>query len=290
MIQMEADGEPAKSNALDFLNASGKTLVMGVLNVTPDSFSDGGRFFKSGDALARALRMTEEGADFIDIGGESTRPFSDPITVREELDRVIPVIEELRKRVETLITIDTTKAAVAREAVNAGAAVINDISALRFDPDMARVAAELKTPVALMHMKGSPKDMQVNPTYDDLMGELIAFFRERIDSAGAAGIPEDRIIIDPGVGFGKTYDHNLLIINRLGELTSLGRPVLLGTSRKTFIGKITGVEKPEQRDVGTGATTAIGVYNGARIIRAHNVSMTRQIADMADAILRERVG
>jgi dihydropteroate synthase len=233
--------------------------------------------------------MAEEGADFLDIGGESTRPFSDSISDQEEMDRVIPVIEELRKRVRTYISIDTTKADVAREAVKAGAALINDISALRFDPDMARTAAALKTPVALMHMKGTPKNMQVNPVYDDLMGELIAFFRERIDHAFAAGIPEDHIIIDPGIGFGKTFDHNLMILNRLRELTSLGRPVLLGTSRKSFLGKITGTETAGERDAGTGATTAIGIYHGARIIRAHNVLMTRHIADVTDAIKREHI-
>ena len=284
------EGPKTESNVPDFLRASEKTLVMGVLNVTPDSFSDGGRFFEKDKAIAHALRMVEEGADFIDIGGESTRPFSDPISGQEEMDRVVPVIEELQKRVETYISIDTTKAAVAREAVKAGATLINDISALRLDPEMAGTAAALKAPVALMHMKGSPKNMQVNPTYDDLMGELIAFFRERIEFAAAAGIPEERVIIDPGVGFGKTFDHNLMIINRLGELiTSLGRPLLLGTSRKGFLGQIVKTETARERDAGTGATTAIGVYHGARIIRAHNVLMTRHIADVTDAIKRERI-
>jgi len=291
MKRLEVDEGPAPESIVpDFLSSSGKTLVMGVLNVTPDSLSDGGHFFETDKAIAHALRMAEEGADFIDIGGESTRPFSDPISDQEEMDRVIPIIEELRKRVGTHISIDTTKAVVAREAVNAGAALINDISALRFDPQMALTAAALKAPVALMHMKGTPKNMQVNPTYDDLMGELIEFFRERIDYAAAAGIPENRIIIDPGIGFGKTFDHNLMILNRLRELTSLGRPLLLGTSRKAFIGKITGAETAGERDTGTGATTAIGVYHGARIIRAHNVLMTRHIVDVTDAIKRERIG
>lgn len=267
----------------------GKTLIMGVLNVTPDSFSDGGVFLPKDKAVDHALRMASQAADFIDIGGESSRPFSGSVSVHEELERVIPVIEVLREKTNSLISIDTTKSLVARQAVAAGAALINDISALRFDEEMAATVAELDVPVVLMHMKGTPRNMQVDPTYSNLMDEVKAFFEERMQYAVARGIPENHIILDPGIGFGKTFDHNVQILHRLKELTSLGRPVLIGTSRKAFLGKITGVTQADQRDIGTAASLAIGVYNGARIVRVHNVEVARQTVAVVEAIKHETV-
>jgi dihydropteroate synthase len=264
----------------------GRTLVMGVLNVTPDSFSDGGKFFPREKAVAHGILMAEQGADIVDVGGESSRPFSEPVSLQEELDRIIPVIEALKKRIESVISVDTTKAQVAREAITAGAGLINDISALRFDPDMTGVVASSKLPVILMHMKGTPEDMQKNPFYSEIITEIVRFFHERIEHAVSSKIPKDRIILDPGIGFGKTFDHNLQIINRLKDFVHLGRPILLGTSRKAFIGKIVGQEM-DQRELGTAATVAIGVYNGAKIIRVHDVAVAKQIIAMADAIKYE---
>lgn len=268
-------------------SAKGNTLIMGVLNVTPDSFSDGGLFFDGKTALDHGLRMAEEGADIIDIGGESTRPFSEPISIQEEIERVVPVIEALSSRVDAMLSIDTTKSEVAREAVRAGARLINDISAMRFDENMGVVTAELDVPVVLMHMKGSPRTMQIKPYYRDVMAEIKEFFQERMDYAVSCGIARDHVILDPGIGFGKTFDHNLQILHRFSDFLTLDRPLLLGTSRKAFIGKITGKEQALERDIGTAATVAIGVYNGARIIRTHNVEIARQTVAVVDAIKQE---
>jgi dihydropteroate synthase len=265
-----------------------KTCIMGVLNVTPDSFSDGGQYLESNTAIERGFTMAREGADIIDVGGESTRPFSRKITVREELDRVIPVIEGLRKELAIPISIDTCKGEVAQEALRVGASMINDISALRFDPDMASIAAEAGVPVILMHMKGMPETMQQNPTYGDLIPEILDFLEDAIERSVSAGIKRDLIIVDPGIGFGKTFDHNLKIIKALSRFEALERPVLLGTSNKAFIGHILGKEVYE-RDTGTMATIAYGVINGAHIVRVHHVSKAVETVRMIEAIRRGRV-
>ncbi len=265
-----------------------KTCVMGVLNVTPDSFSDGGQYLESNTAIERGITMAREGADIIDVGGESTRPYSRKITVSEELDRIVPVIEGLRKELAIPISIDTCKGEVAQEALKAGASMINDISALRLDPDMASIAAEAGVPVILMHMKGMPENMQKNPTYGDLIPEIFDFLEDAIDRSVSAGIKRNLIIVDPGIGFGKTFDHNLKIIKELSRFEALERPVLLGTSNKAFIGHILGKEVYE-RDTGTMATIAYGVINGANIVRVHNVRRAVETVRMIEAIRRGRV-
>jgi dihydropteroate synthase len=265
-----------------------KTHVMGVLNVTPDSFSDGGQYLESNTAIERGFTMAREGADIIDVGGESTRPYSRKITISEELDRVVPVIEGLRKELAIPISIDTCKGEVAQEALRVGASMINDISALRFDPDMASIAAEAGVPVILMHMKGMPENMQKNPTYGDLIPEIFDFLEDAIERSVSAGIKRDLIIVDPGIGFGKTFDHNLKIIKELSRFEALERPVLLGTSNKAFIGHILGKEVSE-RDTGTMATIAYGVINGANIVRVHNVRKAVETVRMIEAIRRGRV-
>jgi dihydropteroate synthase len=265
-----------------------KTRVMGILNVTPDSFSDGGQYLESNTAIERGITMAREGADIIDVGGESTRPYSRKITVSEELDRVVPVIEGLKKELAIPISIDTCKGEVAQEALKAGASMINDISALRFDPDMASIAAEAGVPVILMHMKGMPENMQKNPTYGDLIPEIFDFLEDAIERAVSAGIKRDMIIVDPGIGFGKTFDHNLKIIKELSRFEALERPVLLGTSNKAFIGHILGKEVYE-RDTGTMATIAYGVINGAHMVRVHNVRKAVETVRMMEAIRRGRV-
>ena len=265
-----------------------KTRVMGTLNVTPDSFSDGGQYLESNQAIERGITMAREGADIIDVGGESTRPYSRKITVSEELDRVVPVIEGLKKELAIPISIDTCKGEVAQGALKAGASMINDISALRFDPDMASIAAEAGVPVILMHMKGMPENMQKNPTYGDLIPEIFGFLEDAIERSVSAGIKRDLIIVDPGIGFGKTFDHNLKIIKELSRFEALERPVLLGTSNKAFIGHILGKEVYE-RDTGTMATIAYGVINGAHIVRVHNVRKAVETVRMIEAIRRGRV-
>lgn len=265
-----------------------KTRVMGTLNVTPDSFSDGGQYLESNTAIERGITMAREGADIIDVGGESTRPYSRKITVSEELDRVVPVIEGLKKELAIPISIDTCKGEVAQGALKAGASMINDISALRFDPDMASIVAEAGVPVILMHMKGMPENMQKNPTYGDLIPEIFDFLEDAIERSVSAGIKRDLIIVDPGIGFGKTFDHNLKIIKELSRFESLERPVLLGTSNKAFIGHILGKEVYE-RDTGTMATIAYGVINGAHIVRVHNVRKAVETVKMIEAIRRGRV-
>lgn len=267
------------------LGFSSRTLIMGVLNVTPDSFSDGGLFYDHARAIEHGIKLARDGADIIDIGGESTRPGSDPVSLQEEIRRVIPVIEALAREVDVPISIDTCKAEVASRALDAGASMVNDISALRFDPEMVRVVAERKVPVVLMHMKGTPKDMQLDPRYDDLISEIMAFLEERVHFAESNGVPPDSIIIDPGIGFGKTVEHNLSIINHLRKFKSLGKPILLGTSRKSFIGKVLNVGITE-REEGTAATVVAGIINGADIVRVHDVSKILPAVRMADAIVR----
>jgi dihydropteroate synthase len=260
-----------------------RTLLMGVLNVTPDSFSDGGRYFNKEKAVAHGLRMAEEGADLIDVGGESTRPGSKPLPLEEELRRVIPVIETLGKEVSIPISIDTYKSAVARHAIGAGAHMINDISGLRFDPGLAKVAAESDVPIVLMHIRGTPETMQQKVQYDSLFSDILRSLRESIGKAESAGVDPDQILIDPGIGFGKNLDHNLLILRHLSELRVLGKPIVLGTSRKSFIGRILH-EEVDGRLEGTLASIAIGAFNGAHIIRCHDVLPAKKTLAVTDAI------
>jgi dihydropteroate synthase len=271
---------------LDIARRGERTLVMGVLNVTPDSFSDGGRFFAPEDALRQAERMADDGADILDVGGESTRPGAEPPSVEEELSRLLPVIKAIAARLPVPISVDTYKAAVARRAVEAGAAMVNDISALTFDPDMARAVAERNVPVCLMHIRGTPRDMQQNPVYGDVVAEVRDWLAERAEAAKRAGIPPEHIILDPGFGFGKTAAHNLELLRRLRELTALGYPLLIGTSRKSTIGKVLGGLPPDDRLEGTAATVALSIANGAAIVRVHDVKEMTRVARMTDAVVR----
>jgi dihydropteroate synthase len=255
---------PATSLALPY------PCIMGIVNVTPDSFSDGGRFLAPEDALAQGLRLVHEGAALVDIGGESTRPGSDAVSSDEELRRVLPVVEALAERVGVPISVDTTKAEVARRALRAGAGLINDVTALRGDEEMAEVVAEAGCPVCLMHMLGQPKTMQDDPHYDDVVDDILRFLEERMAFALARGVREEQILLDPGIGFGKTVEHNLTLLRHLDRLVGLGRPVVLGASRKRFLGAILGAE-PGQRVVGTVATTVVGVLAGAHVFRVHDV-------------------
>jgi dihydropteroate synthase len=268
---------------------SKKTCIMGILNVTPDSFSDGGRYFDQSSAIKRAIQMADDGADVIDIGGESTRPGSEPVPAEEELRRTIPVIEALSREIGIPISIDTYKSDIARRALDAGASMVNDISGLRFDRKMAGTVAEYKVPVVLMHIKGTPKNMQQDPRYHALIPEVLEYLRKSITIAGDAGISEDVIIIDPGIGFAKTFEHNLEIINKLNEFTSLGRPVLIGPSRKAFIGKILGDATTGERLEGTAAAVAISIMNGANIVRVHDVKEMARVAKVADAVKRIKI-
>jgi dihydropteroate synthase len=257
---------------------------MGVINVTPDSFSDGGLFWDRDRAIARGETLAAEGAQLIDVGGESTRPFSEPLPVAEETARVIPVIRELARRLAIPISVDTYKAEVARAALDNGAALVNDISALRFDPEMAAVVRDFGVPVILMHMQGTPRDMQQHPRYENLLQEVHSFFAERLDWCRSRGISPERLILDPGIGFGKTLQHNLILIRRLDFFRDLDRPLLIGTSRKSFVGRLTGKENPLEREWGTGATTAIAAWQGAHILRVHMAEAARQILAVTDAL------
>jgi len=268
---------------------SKRTYIMGVLNVTPDSFSDGGIYFDKASAIERAYQMVEEGADIIDIGGESTRPGSEPVTLEEELRRTIPVIEPLVNKIRVPLSIDTYKSEVAKRALDAGASMVNDISGLRFDHKMPEVVSEHKVPIVIMHIKGRPRDMQDNPVYEALIPEIMDYLREGIEKAKQSGISEDKIIIDPGIGFGKTFDHNLEIINKLHELTLLEKPILIGPSRKAFLGKILGNAPVTERLEGTAAAVAISILNGANIIRVHDVKEMVKVAKVVDAIKREKM-
>ena len=261
---------------------------MGVLNVTPDSFSDGGLYLQSEKAIEHGLAMARDGADIIDVGGESARPYSEKISISEEIDRVIPVIQALSSELQIPISIDTHRAEVARHALRAGASIINDISAFRFDPNIITIASEAGVPVILMHMKGTPANMQDNPTYENLIPEILDFLKSAMGRGIRGGIRKEMIIVDPGIGFGKTFDHNLEIIKNLNEFSTLERPILLGTSRKAFIGHLLGKEVQE-RDTGTMATVAIGVMNGAHIVRVHNVKATLKTVRIVDAIKRGSV-
>ncbi|MGB9497550.1 MAG: dihydropteroate synthase [Dissulfuribacterales bacterium] len=260
---------------------------MGVINVTPDSFSDGGKFSSPEGAKQQAASLIAAGADILDIGGESARPFSEPVTLEEELRRVIPAIREIRKISDCPISVDTVKAEMAEAALSEGADIINDISALRFDPRMADVASALEAPVILMHMKGTPRYMQVNPSYEDVVGEVKLFLEKRVTWANSKGIPREKILIDPGIGFGKNFHDNLVLINHLQEFTELGVPVVVGVSRKAFLGTITGIKEAEERDVATLGAVAASSVRGADLVRVHNVALTRQVLQVVDAICRE---
>ena len=271
------------------LQIGGRALIMGVLNCTPDSFYDGGRYFSHEAAIAHGQLLAEEGAEVIDIGGESTRPKgvygggAEPVSVEEEKRRVLPVIEALSKIVNLPLSIDTYKAAVASAAVQAGASLVNDISGFQFDPQMPETVAQLGVPVVIMHTKGSPAEMQSNPAYENLLDELYLYFEEQIALARAAGIAADRLIIDPGLGFGKRVQDNYEILRRLPEFHGLGCPILIGPSRKSFVGKALNLP-PEQRLEGTAAAVAAAVMNGAHIIRVHDVREMRRVATIAGLI------
>jgi dihydropteroate synthase len=260
-----------------------RTVLMGVLNVTPDSFYDGGRRLELGVALSHAVAMVEAGADIIDIGGESTRPGARPVPLEEELSRVLPLIRALRRESAVVISIDTYKSIVARRALDEGADILNDISALRFDPEMVSVAAGEKVPIVLMHMQGEPSSMQKAPFYRDVVSEVCEFLRARSEFARARGVDDEKIILDPGIGFGKTLQHNLSLLRGLPALAALGRPLLVGASRKGFVGAILGAD-PEQRLEGSLAAAVAAVLGGANIIRTHDVKETRRAVRIVDAI------
>jgi dihydropteroate synthase len=260
-----------------------RTVLMGILNVTPDSFSDGGEFFDREKAIDRGVAMIEEGADIIDIGGESTRPGAQAASVEEEIERVVPVIRQLRRKVSVPISIDTYKAEVALKALDEGADIVNDVGALRFDPAMAGLVAREQVPVILMHMQGTPRTMQLDPHYDDVVREIADFLDERARFAANSGIDASQIVIDPGIGFGKTLEHNLLLLRNMAALTALGQPVLVGVSRKAFLGKILDLP-PQARVEGSLAAAVAAALGGAHLIRAHDVKETYRALKVADAI------
>ena len=261
----------------------GRVRIMGILNLTPDSFSDGGKLADRGALLERAAAMIAAGADILDIGGESTRPFAPAVAETEELRRVIPAIEAIRRLDPSIpISIDTTKAAVARQALAAGADIINDISALRLDPAMVELAATGEWPIIIMHMQGTPRDMQLNPHYDDVVARIKEFLAERIEELTAQGIARQRLIIDPGIGFGKSLAHNLAILRNLEQFRTLGRPLLIGHSRKSFLTKLLGDLTMEERDLPSAVVAAFCATHGADIIRTHNVEATSQALRLAE--------
>lgn len=263
-----------------------RTRVMGVLNVTPDSFSDGGLFFEPDAAIQRGLEMVEQGADLIDLGGESTRPRSDPVPAEEEWRRVGPVLDALSRRVDLPLSIDTMKPEIAEKAVRAGASIVNDVSGMR-DPAMIRVVASAKVGVVAMHMLGNPKTMQEHPEYADVVREVKGFLQERITALRTAGVPLESIAVDPGIGFGKSLDHNLTLMRELGELAALGHPVVVGLSRKSFIEKLGAGEKGERLPASI-AAEALAVARGAHVVRAHDVAETVRAMRIVDALVRSR--
>ncbi len=266
-----------------------KTLVMGIINTTPDSFSDGGKHLDRDVAIMAGLEMLQAGADVLDVGGESTRPGSSYVDTEEEIARAVPVIEGICSQVpEAIISIDTRREAVAKEAIKAGARIINDVSGFRHEPALVDLARETGAPVIVMHMLGEPKTMQVEIKYRSFPGDIIDFFRERIATLESAGIDPDKIVIDPGLGFGKTFDHNLILINRLKDFETLGKAILMGPSRKAFLGKILDLPVAADRDAGTLAAVTASVLNGASIIRVHDVPRSVHVCKVADAIKRER--
>jgi dihydropteroate synthase len=269
------------------LRLDGRALVMGVVNVTPDSFSDGGQFATTNAAVDHALQLVSQGADILDVGGESSRPGAAPVAADEELRRVLPVVSVLAARVPVPISVDTTKAAVADACLAAGAHIVNDITALRGDPDMARVAAARGAGVVLMHMQGTPQTMQLDPRYDDVAAEVCRFLDERLYAAVTAGIDAGRVVLDPGIGFGKKSGHNLELLARLGELRALGRPVLLGVSRKGFFGRLLGRDVSERLAASLAAVCHAVALGTAQLVRVHDVRETRDAVTLLEAI-RER--
>jgi len=260
------------------------TRIMGIINVTPDSFSDGGQFFGVESAVAQADVLVAAGADLLDIGGESTRPYAQSVCEAEELQRVVPAIRAIREKYSLPISIDTSKAEVARQALLAGADMINDISALRHDLAMIDVVRATDVPVVIMHMQGTPQDMQVEPRYRDVVAEILDFFRERLDWLRGQGVDCRRIILDPGIGFGKTLTHNLVILKNLSAFSDLGQPVLLGHSRKRFLGEITGRKVAAERDLATAVVSALAVGQGVAIVRVHDVAASRQAIRICEAM------
>jgi dihydropteroate synthase len=270
------------------ITIAGRTLIMGIINMTPDSFSDGGRFGNIDDAVDYGVRLEAEGADLIDIGGESTRPGSRRVSFREEIKRVIPLIDRLARRIGTPLSVDTMKAEVARAAIDAGAEIINDVSAMRYDRKMAGVMAASRVPVILMHMRGTPRTMQEGDLhYRSLTGEIIRFLGMRIEKAVAEGVARENIIVDPGIGFGKRTEDNFTLIRHLRELKTLGRPIALGPSRKAFLGTSTGVKVPAERVEGTAAAVTAAIMNGANILRVHDVRFMKRVSATADALARD---
>ena len=266
------------------LNPNRETLVMGIVNLTPDSFSDGGKFFSPEVAISHASKLITQGADIIDIGGESTRPGAEQVSESEELKRVIPVIEKIRTDNPTiLISIDTTKASVAKHAIEAGADIINDVSGFSFDNNMIGIVESFNIPVVIMHMKGNPQNMQLNPKYKDIVNEILDFFKMKIKIAIQSGINRSMIILDPGIGFGKTVEHNFELLSRLNEFNVLELPIMIGPSRKSFIG-ITLDLPPEDRVEGTAAAVSAGVMNGASIVRVHDVKSMKRVVRIIEKV------
>ncbi|MDR0478099.1 MAG: dihydropteroate synthase [Desulfobulbaceae bacterium] len=261
-----------------------RVRIIGIVNATPDSFADGGNFLTLDAALTQAGRLIEEGADILDIGGESTRPGADPVPLDEELRRVMPLITAIRAKSAIPISIDTYKAETAQQALAAGANIINDITSLRYDPEMIGLVAHSGAPIILTHMQGDPKTMQDKPTYEDVVREVGDFFREKIATLAALGVPKEKIILDPGIGFGKTRNHNLSLLKHLDAFTSLGCPLLLAHSRKRFLGGLTGTTEPAERDLPTAVVAALAVAKGISMVRVHNVAATRQALIVAEAI------
>lgn len=266
------------------LDLTSHTHLMGILNVTPDSFSDGGFFLEPDRAVEHAIKMEQEGADIIDIGGESTRPGSLPVSEQEEMDRVLPVIENLINHIQIPISIDTYKAKVALAALEAGASIVNDISGCRFDPLMPNIIAQTKAGLIIMHIKGTPRNMQENPHYKNVLSEIIEYFQQCISTVSQKGVAKSCIVLDPGIGFGKRLKDNFDILQNLNRLTYLGYPILVGPSRKSFIGKILNLP-PEKRLEGTAATVTASILHGADIIRVHDIKQMKHVATIADAII-----
>ena len=283
---MRRTQDPRKTDGVGDRTLGPDPVIVGVLNVTPDSFSDGGDFLGPERAVARAATMLDEGAQIIDVGGESTRPGSDPVSPEEEARRVVPVIRGIvAERPGAIVSVDTYRSGTAEAALRAGASVVNDVTALRGDPRLAEVVADARCPVILMHMLGEPKTMQRDPRYDNVVREVRGFLAGRAELAVAAGVREENIILDPGIGFGKTLEHNLALLNHLDSIVELGFPVLVGASRKSFIGGITGVGEAKERVPGTVATTVLAYERGATLFRVHDVRANREALAVARAIL-----
>jgi dihydropteroate synthase len=281
--------EPTMQFVHSSIDLSRRVAVVGILNLTPDSFYDGGRYNTESQVLGRVEEMVEEGADIIDVGGESTRPCSEPVLLSQELSRVIPAIRSICARFAIPVSIDTYKAEVAKQALDAGAQLVNDISALRFDSKLASVVSEYGAYVVLMHLKGTPRSMQESPQYTDVMAEVMQHLAKRIEFARSSGIAQERIVIDPGIGFGKTTEHNLVILRKLSQLLRLRSPVMVGASRKSFLGNILGLP-PARRLIPSVAAACVAVAAGARLIRCHDVAQTRHAVDLVHAVFSSPEG